>query len=411
MLHGSRDHLAAGLLAAVAACTATGCLGPYAVKQTRMRYNEAYRHTNDEQFLTNIVRLRYADSPVFVDLPNITAQFEVAGTGSLTGGRDGSGPGDTLLGLGELLGRDTPTLSYSPREGQLVARALLTPLTVEGLRTTAAGTDPEQLLLITVQDLNDVPNAPRATVMVPTAPDANGEFRYGVHLIASLLNSGAAELSLIEIEKDESDPIDARLVRGRDLVEAAKGNLVFRRRDGGRMAVLTKERVLTLKLRPEAVASFEARELARVFGLRPGLSAYKVRSELAREFETPVGPLGGDTLLLNMRSVLQMMVFLSKGVCVPPEHVATGVAPTVGGPDGRPFDWSVVTAGLFRVHSGPRRPRASEAEVAVPYKGYWFWIAPDDVNSKAVLTIIDLIFSVESADPERQGPVLTLPVG
>ena len=68
---------------------------------------------------------------------------------------------------------------------------------------------------------------------------------------------------------------------GRDLVEAAKGNLVFRRRDGGRMAVLTKERVLTLKLRPEAVASYEALEMARVFGLRPGLSAYKVRSELA----------------------------------------------------------------------------------------------------------------------------------
>ena len=98
---GSWARLVVGLLAAVAVCTSTGCLGPYAVKQTRMRYNDAYRHTNDEQFLTNIVRLRYADSPVFVDLPNITAQFEVAGTGSLTGGRDSSGPGDTLLGLGE----------------------------------------------------------------------------------------------------------------------------------------------------------------------------------------------------------------------------------------------------------------------------------------------------------------------
>src|SRR5918998_467213 len=205
MPQGYRDRVVVCLLASVAACTPAGCLGPYAVKQTRMRYNEAYRRTNDEQFLTNIVRLRYADSPVFVDLPNITAQFEVAGTGSLTGGRDGSGPGDTLLGLGELLGRDSPTLSYSPREGQQVARALLTPLTVEGLRTTAAGASPEQILLLTVQDVNDVPNA----------PDANDEFRYGIHLVASLLNGDGSELSLIEIEKDESDPIDARLVRGR----------------------------------------------------------------------------------------------------------------------------------------------------------------------------------------------------
>ena len=63
-------------------------------------------------------------------------------------------------------------------------------MTVEGLRTTAAGTDPEQLLLLTVQDVNDVPNAPRAARMVPAAPDANDAFRYGVHLVASLLDSG-----------------------------------------------------------------------------------------------------------------------------------------------------------------------------------------------------------------------------
>jgi hypothetical protein len=41
---------------------------------------------------------------------------------------------------------------------------------------------------------------------------------------------------------------------------------------------------------------------------------------------------------LDMRPVLRMMVFLAGGACVPPEHVATGVAPTVGGPDGRPCD-------------------------------------------------------------------------
>ncbi len=411
MRTGARSRLVLCLLGALTACPLGGCLGPYAVQKTRMRYNEAYRQTNDEQFLTNIVRLRYADSPVFVDLPNITAQFEVAGTSNLTGGRGGSIPGETLLGMGELLGRDSPTLSYSPREGQQVARALLTPLTVDALSTATAGASPEQFLLMAVQEGNDVLNAPRATVMVPTAPDDNGEFRYGIHLVGSLLSSGAAEISLTEIEKAESDPIDARQVRGRDLVEAAKSNLVFRHREDGKMAVLTKERVLTLKIQPAARDSFEAQELARVFRLAPGLTTYKVRSELAREFETDSGPLGSDTLLLNMRSVMQMMVFLSKGVCVPPDHVAKGIAPTVRGPDGQPFNWSGVTAGLFQVRSGDRRPPAEEAEVSIFYKGHWFWIAADDANSRAVLTILDLIFSVESADPERQGPVLTLPVG
>src|SRR5271156_6635011 len=64
----------------------SGCVGPKAVRYTRMRYNEVMRDTNDEQLLINIVRLRYADSPVFIDLPNITSQFEIAGGGNYLGG-------------------------------------------------------------------------------------------------------------------------------------------------------------------------------------------------------------------------------------------------------------------------------------------------------------------------------------
>src|SRR4051794_28798023 len=72
----SRVALMAGCLAA------SGCLGPAAVRSTRMRYNEVVRSTSDEQLLMNLVRLRYADTPVFIDLPNITSQFELASGGS-----------------------------------------------------------------------------------------------------------------------------------------------------------------------------------------------------------------------------------------------------------------------------------------------------------------------------------------
>src|SRR5512135_1273725 len=104
-----------------------GCVGPKAVRYTRMRYNEVIRDTNDEQLLINIVRLRYADSPVFIDLPNITSQFEVAGRGNYSGGYGNQFPGRTSLGYGEMSLRDTPTLSYHPREGREIANSLLTP--------------------------------------------------------------------------------------------------------------------------------------------------------------------------------------------------------------------------------------------------------------------------------------------
>jgi hypothetical protein len=95
----------------------SGCIGPKAVRYTRPRYNEVVRGTNDEQLLINLVRLRYADSPVFIDLPNITSQFEVAGRGNYLGGYGNQTPGRASLGYGELSLRDTPTLSYPPARG------------------------------------------------------------------------------------------------------------------------------------------------------------------------------------------------------------------------------------------------------------------------------------------------------
>ena len=106
----------------------SGCLGPKAIRHTRMKYNEVVRDTNDEQLLMNIVRLRYADSPVFIDLPSITSQFEVAGQGSYLGGYGNQEPGRASLGFGELSLRDTPTLSYHPREGREIAKSMLTPI-------------------------------------------------------------------------------------------------------------------------------------------------------------------------------------------------------------------------------------------------------------------------------------------
>src|SRR6516165_11072920 len=143
----------------------SGCVGPKAVRYTRMQYNEVVRGTNDEQLLINLVRLRYADSPVFIDLPNITSQFEVAGRGNYLGGYGNQTPGRASLGYGELSLRDTPTLSYHPREGREIAKALLTPLSSDLLIVVNAGANLEQLLLFAMNDMNDVPNAPHATTL------------------------------------------------------------------------------------------------------------------------------------------------------------------------------------------------------------------------------------------------------
>ena len=85
------------------------------------------------------------------------------------------------------------------------------------------------------------------------------------------------------------------------------------------------------------------------------------------------------------------------------------MAPTTPGPDGRPFDWTRVTAGHFVVAAQKHRPR--DAEVAVHYRGYWFYIPREDVNSRAVLAVLEILFSLQESDVKSSGPVLTLPLG
>src|SRR5262245_35794104 len=164
----------------------SGCVGPKAVRYTRMRYNEVVRDTNDEQLLINIVRLRYADSPVFIDLPNITSQFEMASRGTFLGGYGNQFPGRANLGFGELSVRDAPTLSYHPREGREIAKSLLTPLSSDLFIVVNAGANLEQLLMMTLNDCNDVPNAPSATTLIPVVAEDNSQFLKAIRILSSL---------------------------------------------------------------------------------------------------------------------------------------------------------------------------------------------------------------------------------
>ncbi|KAJ3057687.1 hypothetical protein HK102_010931, partial [Quaeritorhiza haematococci] len=407
---GRASHV---LLAAVLLASASGCLGPNALRSTRMKYNEAIRATNDEQLLMNIVRLRYADSPVLIDLPSITSQFEMAGTASFLGGRGNQYPGVANIGTGELVARDSPTLSFRPREGREVARSLLTPISAELFSVVNAGANFEQLMLTTIDDVNDVPNAPQAALMVPKVADDNDEFLRGVRLLAGLSQRKAIELRIgtQEEEAGASDPIETKELGGDDLLNAAEKGYVFRHKGQGQYSLLKRDKGLVLKVRPDLVQSPEMLEVARIFRLRPGLAAYRVKSDLAENALEASRSLdeGEETIYLHMRSILQIMIFLSKGVCVPVEHVERDIAPNTPGPDGRPYAWTRITAGNFFVRSSKHRPR--HAEVAVHYRDHWFFIPDNDVNSRSILAILEILVSLEDAEARTGGPLLTIPVG
>ncbi len=60
------------------------------------------------------------------------------------------------------------------------------------------------------------------------------------------------------------------------------------------------------------------------------------------------------------------------------------------------------------VHS---EKRPSNASVAVQHRGWWFCIADGDFDSKATFSVVNIVFSLQSASAKGKSPLLTLPVG
>jgi hypothetical protein len=77
--------------------------------------------------------------------------------------------------------------------------------------------------------------------------------------------------------------------------------------------------------------------------------------------------------------------------------------------NGQPFDWSKVTGKVMTIHSQKERPR--NAYVAVQHRGWWFYIADDDQNSKTTFSLLNILFSLQAATGKGKAPLLTLPVG
>ena len=74
------------LLVVLLALGPIGCLnyGPISLKSERSKYNLAIQKTNDEQLLLNLVRLKYRDTPFFLEVGNVASQFKLKSKASIT---------------------------------------------------------------------------------------------------------------------------------------------------------------------------------------------------------------------------------------------------------------------------------------------------------------------------------------
>jgi hypothetical protein len=79
--------------------------------------------------LLNLVKLRYADTPVFIDVNSVISQYELSSEVNATLAWDLVVPGDTSQRLGGSgLYAERPTITYVPLVGAKFTESLLTPI-------------------------------------------------------------------------------------------------------------------------------------------------------------------------------------------------------------------------------------------------------------------------------------------
>ena len=113
-----------------------GGLGPWTIPRDRFDYSSALSESWKYQTLLNIVKLRYMDTPIFIDVAQVVsgyqlmAQVNANGTIATSTGLFG-GDALTMGAAGQYT--DRPTITYNPLTGDQYIRGLMTPLRPESI--------------------------------------------------------------------------------------------------------------------------------------------------------------------------------------------------------------------------------------------------------------------------------------
>jgi hypothetical protein len=363
--------VAAGLLALVLGGCTTG-LGPRAVRSERPSYNQQIVRSGDEQMLLNLVRLRYNDTPLFLELGSVVASYGYE-AGFNAGGTISPNPGGSSANLGTALGySEHPTVTYSPLTGDQFAERLLSPIPLDSIMLFAqSGWNVERLLLVTALRVNDLFNSPASTG--PT-PERAPQYEPFVEFAERFRHLQQAELVGLNWER-----------KGHDTNAPGRDPRFWIGMPADTNSPLTAD-VIAVR---------------RMLGLPPGQDDFKLS---AFPFKRQPDGLG-----IRCRSLLGVLYFLSTAVEPPAPHVKAGLLTVTRDENGQPFDWSKFTGKVMSIHS--RKDRPADAAVAVPYRGWWFYLADNDQNSKITFNLLNILFQLQATTASGKSPVLTLPVG
>jgi len=342
---------AIGLALLLASC---GSYGPRTMDRDQINYGNSIGETWKNQMLANIVKIRFVDMPVFVDVGSIVSGYTLSTTVNGRLGFSDSFIAGNSQGLGASgTYTDRPTITYMPKTGDDYLRAILEPVSPSNLLALIrAGYSSELLFTWAVEAINGVHNW---SVTRRKDSRADPEFIEYVQLMQELQTLGAVGF---ELTTDENK----------------KHTIIFRLKKEG-LADSTIEK---------------SRRIGEIIGLDPSRDEFRV---IYAPFKS-----SPDTLAIQTRSVIQMLSAMAGFIDVPAEKAAYALPG---------YDFSGTSQRPFQIYSAEDEPDESFAQVK--YEGFWYWIENSDLLSKRVFTLMLFMTTLTNQAKDANAPVLTIP--
>ena len=363
---GRTKHLRRAAITLLACMSLCGCfsLGTTRLYEDQLGYSRALGDAEKSDTLLNVVRIRYADTPIFLQATQVISGYQLQR--NVTGGFEAfpaANPSTFLNGTASAQLQQSPTFTFQPLSGAQFAQSFIRPLSPADLLPLAMGGLPIDVLFrLGVQSINGLSNA---VPLTQTGAAGSPDFFL---LLRDLRRLQVAGLLSVRLR--------------RDIVPAGSHGMS----DPGRVYVS----VATTR-DPALLAA--ADEAKRLLGMPPSVHEAEVVYGL--------NPEPGQVAVLT-RSMLGVMAQLSLQIDVPPDDITRHrTLPTVGnvGPEQRP---------VVIIRSGAAAP--DEVFTSVQYRRTWFWIAEDDFDSELAFSVLQILLSIARTE-SAPGAIVTIPAG
>lgn len=339
-----------------------GCMnfGALTLDRDRLDFTQAVANSWKQQTLLNIVKLRYGDTPIFVDIGQIVSSYQLVSTVQAGASLSPWGTFSNFFTFGaQGQYTDRPTVTYVPLTGSQFIRTFMTPIPpIRLFELVEAGWAIDMLFILGVQDVNGLSNA---RVRGQGSPADSGF----VKLLKSLRlvqDSGAVG---IHAERDDD------------------------KKGGGLLMAFPKKTIP-----PEIQA--ERDTIRSLLGLKPGAEQVQVIYGTAGDRD--------DIVAMHTRSGMQIFREIASHVQVPEEHQREQrVFPKARVPP----DGQEALPPLIRILSGTSKP--AEAFALIRYNDLWFWVDNRDLRSKAIFTFLLIMMTLADSGEKAPAPMLTIP--